>query len=109
MTDENIPRVGEVGFEALKNLNDFGREYWSARDLQPLLGYTQWRRFENAIKKAITSCEQSGNESKNHFAGAGKMVQIGSDVTREVPDFHLSRFACYFYASLAKLMKSSKA
>lgn len=98
MNDENIPQVRDAGFEALKRLNDFGREFWSARDLQPLLGYSQWRRFENAIKKAITSCEQSGNDPKNHFASAGKMFEIGSEASRELPDFHLSRFACYLIA-----------
>ena len=57
MTDEHLPQVGGGGFEGLKKVNDYDAEFWSARDLQPLLGYSQWRRFENAIKKAITSCE----------------------------------------------------
>lgn len=85
-------------FEELKRLNEYGAEYWSARDLQPLLGYTQWRRFEDAIKRAITSCEQSGNKAGHHFAGAGKMVDLGSGSVREVEDYHLSRFACYLIA-----------
>lgn len=87
-----------VSFEELKRLNEHGAEYWSARDLQPLLGYTQWRRFEDAIKRAITSCEQSGNKAGHHFAGAGKMVDLGSGSMREVEDYHLSRFACYLIA-----------
>lgn len=57
--------------------NEHGAEYWSARDLQPLLGYGQWRRFEDAIKRAVTSCKQSGNEPNYHFANAGKMIEIG--------------------------------
>jgi DNA-damage-inducible protein D len=51
MTEEHIPRVVGAGFETLKKVNQHHKEYWSARDLQPLLGYAQWRRFENAIKK----------------------------------------------------------
>ena len=98
MTEENLPVLGGKSFESLTRLNEHGAEYWSARDLQPLLGYSQWRRFEDAITRAITSCKQSGNEPANHFAGAGKMVTIGSGSTREVPDFHLSRFACYLIA-----------
>src|SRR3990167_3041017 len=98
MPDERLPQVGSGGFEGLKQVNDYGAEYWCARDLQPLLGYSQWRRFENAIRKAITSCEQSGNEPSHHFASAGKMVGIGSEASREVPDYHLSRFACYLIA-----------
>ena len=85
-------------FEELRRTNEHGADYWSARDLQLLLGYTQWRRFEDAIRRAMTSCEQSGNECENHFAGAGKMVDLGSGSERQVVDYHLSRFACYLIA-----------
>jgi DNA-damage-inducible protein D len=85
-------------FESLKRLNEHGVEYWSARDLQPCLGYAQWRRFEDAIRKAMESCKQSGNDSGHHFAGAGKMVGIGSSADRVIDDYHLSRFACYLIA-----------
>lgn len=98
MTDENIPQGGGGSFESLKKFNDYGREYWSARDLMPLLGYSQWRRFDSAIQKAITSCDQSGNNPSHHFAGAGKMVGIGSEASRKVSDYQLSRFACYLIA-----------
>ncbi|MBF0426433.1 MAG: DNA damage-inducible protein D [Magnetococcales bacterium] len=98
MIDKQVPVIGGNSFEGLKRLNEYGAEYWSARDLQPLLGYSQWRRFEQAIERAILSCQESGNEPDHHFAGAGKMVELGSGSTREVPDFHLSRFACYLIA-----------
>jgi DNA-damage-inducible protein D len=98
MTKESLPVRGNKSFEDLKKRNDHGAEYWSARDLQPLLGYGQWRRFEDAIKRAITSCKQSGNEPNYHFADAGKMVELGSGSSRNVPDYHLSRFACYLIA-----------
>lgn len=98
MSSKNTPTIGDASFEDLKQSNEHDAEYWSARDLQPLLGYSQWRRFENAIKRAITSCEQSGNIPQNHFAGAGKMVGIGSGSAREVDDYQLSRFACYLIA-----------
>lgn len=98
MISKNVPTIGDQSFEQLKQTNDYGAEFWSARDLQPLLGYTQWRRFEDAIKRSITSCEQSGNDPQNHFAGAGKMVGLGSGSAREVEDFQLSRFACYLIA-----------
>lgn len=97
MPPDNLP-TAPMGFEDLRRTNEFGAEYWSARDLQPLLGYSQWRRFEDAIRRAMTSCEQSGNECGYHFAGAGKMVGLGSGSEREIPDFNLSRFACYLIA-----------
>lgn len=87
-----------AGFEALKQTNEHNAEYWRARDLQPLLGYSQWRRFEQAIERAMASCETSGNNPENHFAGAGKMVDLGSGSQRPVNDYHLSRFACYLIA-----------
>ncbi len=98
MNGKLLSPLGGNSFEDLKQLNEFGAEYWSARDLQPLLGYTQWRRFEQSITRAIASCEQSENNPNYHFAGAGKMVSLGSGSARELPDFHLSRFACYLVA-----------
>lgn len=95
---DNLPVLGHKSFEELKQINEYGTEYWNARDIQPLLGYNHWRSFEDAIKKAITSCKQSGNESEHHFARARKMVDLGSGSKREVSDYKLSRFACYLIA-----------
>jgi DNA-damage-inducible protein D len=87
-----------LSFESLKKLNEHGIEYWSARDLQPCLGYSEWRTFENTIKKAMTSCKQSGNDPSKHFVGAHKMIGIGKQAEREVTDWYLSRLACYLIA-----------
>jgi DNA-damage-inducible protein D len=91
-------REGKSPFEELKLVNEHGAEYWSARDLQSLLGYVQWRRFVATIERARTSCKQSGNEPDNHFANVGKMVGLGSGSARMVDDIELSRFACYLIA-----------
>jgi len=85
-------------FEGMKQTNEHGAEYWSARAIQPLLGYSQWRRFEQALERAIISCKESGNPPDNHFAGIGKMVGLGSGSKRELTDYQLSRFACYLIA-----------
>ena len=98
MPKKNEITIAGKSFEELKQVNDHGAEYWSARALQPMLGYSQWRRFEQAIERAIISCSESGNPSGNHFAGAGKMVELGSGSVREVEDYQLSRFACYLIA-----------
>lgn len=98
MPGKDLVSLGNKSFEDLKKTNEYGAEYWSAREIQPLLGYTQWRRFEDAIKRAITSCKSSGNEPDHHFAGVGKMIDIGKGGIRNVTDYHLSRFACYLIA-----------
>jgi len=93
MTKQTLPVRGAKSFEELKKINEHGAEYWSARELKPLLGYGQWRRFEEAVNRAMTACEQSGNEPRYHFAGAGKMVGLESG-TKE--SFSVSVFACKF-------------
>lgn len=82
-------------FESIRQQTPEGTEYWSARDLMPLLGYEQWHRFNDAIKRAQTACEQTGQIIDDHFSGAGKMVSLGSKAKRQVKDYYLSRFACY--------------
>ncbi len=98
MPDDKTPSINRTSFEDLKRLNDHSAEYWSARELQPLLGYSQWRRFADAITRAMASCEQSGNNAEHHFAGAGKPITGGKGAVQMVEDYHLSRFACYLIA-----------
>ncbi len=93
-----LPAQETKAFEGLRQTNEHGAEYWSARDLQSMLGYSQWRRFEDAIKRAMTSCETSGNHADYHFAGAGKPIAGGKGAIQVVDDYHLSRFACYLIA-----------
>jgi DNA-damage-inducible protein D len=96
MIDNIAPRL--KSFEALKKINEHGAEFWSARDLQSLLGYVKWQKFDTAITRAKASCEASGNVVENHFTDAGNMVTVGSGAKRETADYHLSRFACYLIA-----------
>lgn len=82
-------------FEAIRKSDEAGREYWSARNLGPLLDYKEWRNFYKVIAKAIISCEASGHPSADHFVETNKMVELGSGASRNLEDFHLSRYACY--------------
>lgn len=85
-------------FEDHSQTTENGIEFWFARDIQHLLGYSEWRNFNNVISKAKTSCEVSGNLILDHFVNVNKMVVIGSGTEREVEDIMLTRYACYLTA-----------
>jgi len=85
-------------FEAHANKTANDIQFWFARDLQHLLGYTKWDNFLKVISKAKTACETAGHEVPDHFANVGKMVSIGSGTEREIKAFMLTRFACYLIA-----------
>lgn len=81
-------------------------ECWSARDLQEILGYADWRNFLKAIDKAKDACNNSGEAIHNHFVEANKMVQLGSGAERAIEDIALTRYACYLVAQNGDPAKS---
>ena len=90
-----LVKYSEQTFESIKHINEYGEEYWLARELQPVLEYVQWRRFSDAIERAKLACKNSGFAVEDHFADVGKMVDIGSGAERKIDDVMLSRYACY--------------
>ena len=85
-------------FEAIKHIDENGHEYWEARELQKVLGYTEWRKFTGVIKKAIVACETSNNDSSYHFVQVDKMIDLAKSARRKITDYHLTRYACYLIA-----------
>jgi DNA-damage-inducible protein D len=93
-------------FERIRQEDEEGGEFWSARDLADILEYTQWRNFRLAIEKAQTACEASGYAVPDHFAGFSKMVTLGSGAERAIEDWRLSRYACYLIVQNADPAKA---
>jgi DNA-damage-inducible protein D len=73
-------------------------ECWSARDLQIILGYSEWRNFLKVIDKAKEACQNVGEQLVHHFVDINKMVEIGSESKRKIKDIALTRYACYLIA-----------
>ena len=90
-----IENYNESIFENIKHIDEYGNEYWYARKFMNALEYKRWDKFSNVIDNAKIACKQSGNLINDHFSHVGKMVDIGSNTTRKVKDYKLSRYACY--------------
>lgn len=89
-------RTGAVSpFDAIRQEDADGNEWWSARALASILGYPRWQKFQPVIDRAVIACETSGYAPSDHFTHEGKMVAVGSGARRRIEDVRLSRYACY--------------
>ena len=93
-----IKEYTEKMFENIKHIDLNGCEFWYARELQKVLEYSQWRRFESAIDKAKISCNNSKINVEEQFANVGKLSKRSNNAIIEISDYKLSRYACYLIA-----------
>jgi len=82
-------------FDAIRQVDDQGEEYWSARELYKMLGYSTWQKFQYAIEQAKIACEQSGQAVPDHFNLQVNLIKAGKGAKRPTEDYHLTRYACY--------------
>lgn len=97
ITDLSIPD-DRSPFDVIRLTDEGGREYWSARDLMPLLDYDRWERFDDAVARAVAAINNSGEEAPDHIRSAAKMVTLGSGAKRHICDYHLTRYGAYIVA-----------
>ena len=83
------------GFEQIKHTDDTGNEYWLARELAPVLEYSEWRNFSKVIDRAMLACKNSGFYIADQFVEVSKLIEHGKGGKRQVIDYKLSRYACY--------------
>ena len=94
MKENNVVEVTTNTFENIKHIDENGNEFWTARELQKVLGYKEWRYFSAVIEKAQIACSQSNNNINHHFGVNTKIVFAGT-TTKPIIDYKLSRYACY--------------
>lgn len=99
ITDEKmIAKLKRLFDDIIHTSEDGEVEFWYARELQPLLGYSRWENFELVIKKAVIACENAGGNVKDHFRDVTKMIRLAKNAERGVKDYVLTRYACYLIA-----------
>ena len=93
--EEKIQKYQENIFESIKHIDEFGNEYWEARELMKALKYTKWENFSKLIEKAKIACVNSNYQIEDHFPDVRKMIKIAKGAMREVIDYKITRYACY--------------
>jgi hypothetical protein len=91
----DIDKFEHRTFEELRHVMADGSEYWSARELYPILGYSTWQKFEPVIQKAVIACKNVGADVNYHFNRTVKMAHLGAGAQKEMEDYHISRYGCY--------------
>ncbi len=98
-------KVNEIMFDSIKHIDEYGFEYWSARELQKVLDYIEWRKFEKVINKAKEACQNSGIDVSEQFVGADKLSIRNNNAKIYIRDYKLTRYACYLIAQNGDVRK----
>ncbi|MBR3696792.1 MAG: DNA damage-inducible protein D [Clostridia bacterium] len=98
MDEKNLITITEDNFESIKHIDENGIEYWYARELQNVLNYKEWRKFENVINKAKEACENSDISIFDHFVDVAKTIKMPKGAEKTIIDYRLTRYACYLIA-----------
>jgi DNA-damage-inducible protein D len=94
LSEDEENNYTESLFESIRHVNEYGQEFWYARELQIALEYTEWRNFSKVIDKAKDACKGSNNAVSDHFVDVNKIVSAGA-TSKDIGDIQLSRYACY--------------
>ncbi len=100
-------KYSDSNFESIKHLDEYGNEYWLARELMVTLEYSKWSNFVGVIDKAKSACKLSNNNIDDHFADIGKTIDMPKGATKTIDDYELSRYACYLIAQNGDSRKES--
>lgn len=90
-----IKEYNEIIFEGIKHIDEYGNEYWLARELQNVLEYKRWDKFCNVINNAQKACDNSNYKVFEHFSQVGKTSKMPNGGVKNLLDYKLSRYACY--------------
>lgn len=95
MSNNELDKYNEITFDSIKHIDEFGNEYWEARELQKTLKYTEWRNFKKVIEKAIISLETEGSTKEDWLVKVNKPINTGKGKEENIVDYRLSRYICY--------------
>ena len=102
-----IEKYNETVFKDIKHIDEYGNEYWLARELQNVLEYKRWDKFCNVINNAKKACENSNYKVFEHFSQVGKTSKMPNGGVKNLLDYKLSRYACYLIVQNADPRKES--
>lgn len=105
LSQEEKNNYTESLFESIRHTNEYGQEFWYARDLQTALEYSEWRNFSKVVNKAIIACQNSNNTVGEHFVEVNKTIEMPKTASKEITDYALSRYACYLIVQNADSRK----